>query len=491
MNWAMRRMRPGGFAWLALHELRLATRSSRRAGRRGLIGRLGGAGAAQVIGVLLALAWLLIGCAIGWALRGTPIPILPEMRAAALGISIVALTFMTAQAMIGSQRTLYENGDLALLFSAPIPERTVLLAKLLGIAGTVALTYTVLLLPIIVPVAVLGHPQLFGLVALLAALALAAAAIGLGLTLTIATLVGPRAARTVGQIVAALVGGALFLGSQLLSHADRKRSATIEVFERLRANGLGTEGVTGLPGHAAFGDPLAILILLGGALLLFVGAGATLQRLFLSGYQDGGVRLSRAKPTGRASGRLFHAGLTRSVFAKERRLLARDPALAFQIVLRLVYMAPLLFVAFGRGNALPIPAVLAFGSVLIASQLVGSFAWLAVSAEDSPDLLAVAPVAKSEIDFAKLLAAFAMAAPFAVLLPIAIALQTPVGAAVTLLMTALGGAAAGFVELKLGKPGQRSTFARRRSGGFVAGILSLLIAVVFGGGAALAVYLVG
>ena len=491
MNWAMRRMRPGSFAWLALHELRLATRSSRRAGRRGLIGRIGGAGAAQVIGVLLALAWLLIGCAIGWALRGTPIPILPEMRVAALGISIVALTFMTAQAMIGSQRTLYENGDLALLFSAPIPERTVLLAKLLGIAGTVALTYTVLLLPIIVPVAVLGHPQLFGLVALLAALALAAAAIGLGLTLTIATLVGPRAARTVGQIVAALVGGALFLGSQLLSHADRKRSATIEVFERLRANGLGTEGVTGLPGHAAFGDPLAILILLGGALLLFVGVGATLQRLFLSGYQDGGVRLSRAKPTGRASGRLFHAGLTRSVFAKEWRLLARDPALAFQIVLRLVYMAPLLFVAFGRGNALPIPAVLAFGSVLIASQLVGSFAWLAVSAEDSPDLLAVAPVAKSEIDFAKLLAAFAMAAPFAVLLPIAIALQTPVGAVITLLMTALGGAAAGFVELKLGKPGQRSTFARRRSGGFVAGILSLLIAVVFGGGAALAVYLVG
>ncbi|WP_404372713.1 hypothetical protein AB5I39_06575 [Sphingomonas sp. MMS24-J45] len=492
MNWAMRRMRPGSFAWLALHELRLATRSSRRGGRRGLIGWLSGrAGVTQILGTLLALAWLALGCLIAWGLRDTPIPILPEMRVAALGISIVALTFMTAQAMIGSQRTLYENGDLALLFSAPIPERTVLLAKLLGIAGTVALTYTVLLLPIIVPVAALGHPRLFGLVALLAALALAAAAIGLALTLAIATLVGPRAARTVGQIMAALVGGAIFLGSQLLSHADRKRSAPIEIFERLRANGLGTEGVTGLPGHAAFGDPLAILILLGGATLLFVGVGATLQRLFLSGYQDGGTRLSRAKPTGRASGRLFHAGLTRSVFAKEWRLLARDPALAFQIVLRLVYMAPLLFVAFGRGNTLPIPAVLAFGSVLIASQLVGSFAWLAVSAEDSPDLLAVAPVAKDEIDFAKLLAAFAMAVPFAVLLPIAIALQTPVGAAVTLVMTGLGGAAAGFVELKLGKPGQRSTFAKRRSGGFVAGILSLLIAVVFGGGAALAVYLIG
>ena len=491
MNWAMRRTRPGGFAWLALHELRLATRSSRRGGRRGLIGRLcGGAGAAQIIGALLALAWLALGCTIAWALRDTPIPILPEVRVAVLGISIAALTFMTAQAMIGSQRTLYENGDLALLFSAPIPERTVLLAKLLGIAGTIALTYTMLLLPIIVPVAILGHPRLFGLVALLAAIALAAAAIGLALTLAIATLIGPRAARTVGQILAALVGGAVFLGSQLLSHADRRGGATIALFERLRADGLGTEGLSRLPGQAAFGDPLAIVLLLGGAFFLFVGAGATLQRLFLSGYQDGSTRLSRSKPTGRASGRLFHAGLTRAVFAKEWRLLVRDPALAFQIVLRLVYMAPLLFVAFGRGNALPVPAVLAFGSVLIASQLVGSFAWLAVSAEDSPDLLAVAPVAKDEIDVAKLLAAFAMAAPFAALLPIAIALQTPVGAVITLIMTALGGAAAGFVELKLGKPGQRRTFARRRSGGFVAGILSLLIAVVFGGGAALAVWLV-
>ncbi len=487
----MRLTRRGSFAWLALHELRLATRATNRKPRRklfGLVGRM--PGAAQVIGYILGLLWLALGCTIGWALRDTPIPILPEMLVAVLGISIVGLTFMTAQAMVGSQRTLYENDDLALLFSAPIPERTVLLAKLLGIAGTIALTYTMLLLPIILPIAILGHPQLFGLVALLAALALAAAALGLALTLAIATLIGPRAARTLGQIMAALIGGAVFLASQLLSHADRKGSATIALYERLRDDGLGTEGVTALPGQAAFGDPLAILILLGGALLLFIGAGATLQRLFLSGYQDGGTRLSRSKPTGRASGRLFHAGLTRSVFAKEWRLLARDPALAFQIVLRLVYMAPLLFVAFGRGNTVPIPATLAFGSVLIASQLVGSFAWLAVSAEDSPDLLAVAPVAKDEIDVAKLLAAFAMAAPFAILLPIAIALQTPVGAAITLVMTALGGAAAGYVELKLGKPGQRSTFARRRQGGVVAGILSLLIALVFGGGAALAVWLV-
>ena len=403
--------------------------------------------------------------------------------------SIVAFTFMTTQAMLGSQRTLYESGDLALLFSAPIEGRTVLLAKLLGIAGTIALTYALLLLPVAVPVALLGHPGLFGIVALLAALALIAASTGLAVTLALASLAGPRAARTVGQIVAALTGGALFLASQIFSHSDRRESSLALLFERLHAAGVGQHGLdrparprrfwrSGRdPGPARHRNrPVRWQ------------PGATLRRMFLTGYQDGGMRLSRARPTGRAMARLFHAGLFRSIFAKEWRLLARDPALIFQIVLRLIYLAPLVFVAFGRGHSVPIAPSLAFASVLIAGQLVGSFAWLTISAEDAPDLLTVAPVAKMEASVAKLLAAFAMAAPMAVILPIAIALRSPTGALVTLLFTAAGGGLAGLVELKLGKPGQRNSFARRRSGSMVAGLLSIFITMLFGGGAALAVY---
>ncbi|TPG53011.1 hypothetical protein EAH76_14335 [Sphingomonas glacialis] len=479
MNWAMRQLPPGSFGWLALNEVRLAVRARKGAGRTS---------ATQLIGYLLVAAWVVIGCAIGWGLRDTAIPIVPEVRIAVLAVSIVMLSFMTAQAMLGSQRSLYDVGDLALLFSAPIREANVLLAKMLGIAATIALTYAVLLLPIVVPVAALGHPRLFGLVALLVALALSATALGLALTLAVATLVGPRAARTFGQILAALLGGAVFLGSQLLPRADHKGSAMLALFERLQTDGVGTRGLSSLPGRAALGDPLAIAIVLGVALLLFAGAGLTLQRLFLSGYQDGGNRLSRSKPTGRASARLFHPGLTRTIFAKEWRLLARDPALAFQIVMRLIYMAPLVLAMAGSRHAVPIPAAIAFASVLIASQLVGSFAWLTVSAEDAPDLLAVAPVAKAQIDRAKVLAALAMAAPFALVLPIGLATRTPIGALITLVMTGLGGFGAGYVELKLGKPNPRSSFARRRQGGFVAGLASLAIALVFGGGAAIAVY---
>jgi ABC-2 type transport system permease protein len=86
------------------------------------------------------------------------------------------------------------------------------------------------------------------------------------------------------------------------------------------------------------------------------------------------------------------------------------------------------------------------------------------------------------------MAALAMTAPLGVILPIAIALQTIPGAIVTLVCTILGGGLAGLVELKLGKPGKRSSFRRRRSGSVVAAILSMLIAGVFGGGAAVAVF---
>jgi ABC-2 type transport system permease protein len=266
----------------------------------------------------------------------------------------------------------------------------------------------------------------------------------------------------------------------------------VAVFRELRAYGIGDTGLSALPGRAALGDPIAILLMLGTGLLLFALAGATLQRLFLSGYQDGGVRLSRARPTGRRIARLFHAGLFRSIFAKEWRLLARDPALAFQIVLRLVYLAPLVFVAFGgHGRQTPLAPGLAFASVLIASQLAGSFAWLTVSAEDAPDLLAVSPVAKDEVDLAKLAAALAMTAPLAAILPIAIAFQTIPGAITTFVCTTIGGGLAGLVELRLGKPGKRSSFRRRRSGSMVATILSMLIAGAFGAAAAVAVLLLG
>ena len=58
-------------------------------------------------------------------------------------------------------------------------------------------------------------------------------------------------------------------------------------------------------------------------------------------------------------------------------------------------------------------------------------------------------------------------------------------------MTAVGGACAGLIEIKWQRPAPRKTFARRRSGGIVAGLLTVLTSAVFGGIAAVAVWRFG
>lgn len=475
----MRIAAPGSVAWLALHELKLAWRGRRK-------------GRARWVALVLLAGYVIAGMAAAYGLMGVPIRFNPWIGVIVLAASVGVLSFMTTQAILGSQQTLYQTRDLDLLFTAPIDGRRVLLAKLAGIAGIIALTYAMLLLPIAVPVAVLGHPGLLGVVGVLASLAMAAAAIGIAITLVLAKIAGPRAARTVGQVAAAVMGGGIFLMSQLSQHDSARRGSFQALFDWFRARGYGASGWSGAPGHAAFGYLIPLAAMLGIGIVLFAGAGAVLRRLFLTGYQDATMTLGRSRPTGKASARLFHAGLFRPVLAKEWRLLRRDPGLLFQVLLRIVYMAPLVLWAF-RGDGHLIAPGLAFASVLVATQLAGSFAWLTVSGEDSPDLIAVAPVQKAQVDTAKLAAALLMTAPFAAVIPVALAVacRTPLGGLIALVMAAVGGSIAGMIELKLGKPGQRASFAKRRQSGFVAGILGLIIAVVFGGGAGLLVYLLG
>ena len=480
ITWLMRGLPAGSLGWLVLHELRLNL--------RGLSGRSG----TTWLGAILLLGYIAIGTAIGFGVRDVPFVLVPPLLNGVLAASLLVLSFMTTQAVLASHRTLYDSGDLDLLLSAPVGDRRVLRAKLIGIAGAIVLSYAVLTLPIIVPIAVLGHPHLFGSIALLAALALTAACIGLSVTLLLASIAGPRAARTVGQIAAALLGGSFFIASQLMSR-DRPGRGRGEIIEFIQNSALG-QGLPGsLPGRAVFGEPIAITVILGGAIILFAVASRLFQSRLLASYQAAGMRLARTKASRRGITRHFKSGLFATIFAKEYRLLLRDPALAFQIVLRLIYLAPLMFIGFGgRGSsAVPLAATLAFASVIVIGQLVGSFAWLTISAEDTPDLLAVAPVDKSVADRAKLFAALAMAAPIGIILPVAVALQTLPGGAVTLAMTAIGGTLAGVIELKLGKPMPRKSFNQREAGGVIAGILGVFVTLICGGIAGVGVYLLG
>ncbi|GAA4765234.1 hypothetical protein GCM10023219_07590 [Stakelama sediminis] len=474
MTRIIERLPAGSLGWLVAHELRLATRGGKATTR------------VRIVRYILLAAFLIAGILTAVALANVPIRPDATFDAGLLVAAIAATSLMTTQAMIGTQQTLYERGDLDLLFSSPVAPRTILRAKLLAIAATVMLTFGALSLPFVLPIAIVGHPRLLGFVATLIGLALIAACIGLALALAIAKAAGPRAARTVGQIAAGLLGGGFFILSQAIGRHSNE-SGFEAVFRWVQASGWADSWWGLLPGRASFGDPLAILILLGGGILLFALTGAAFQRLFQSGFHDAGKHMTRRTVSKKGIGRQFRASLFTSIFMKEWRLLIRDPALAFRIVLRLVYLIPLTIVL-TKNNDVPIAPGAAFFSVLVTGQLVGSFTWLAISAEDSPDLLTVAPVEKSTVEWVKLASALAMAAPLALILPIVIATETVAGALVTLVMTAIAGTLAGFIELKLSKPASRKTFARRRSGSLAAGILTMLVTFVFGGIAGVLVF---
>lgn len=468
---------PGSFVWLTLNELRLAMLAYQRKDWQ------------AALAYFLLVVWTLVGIVIALAMRGVPLDGGPFTRAIVLLVSAWVFTLMVTQAIVTSQRTLYEAGDLDLLFSAPLPPRTVIAAKLAGITGSIMLTYATILLPIVLPMALLGHAELLGAVALLVALALFGACSGLAITLALARIAGPRAARTVGQIAAALSGGAAFLVIQFYNSRDRDEGGIDLLFRQIERAGLVDSGPGAWPGHAALGDPIAVLFLFGGAALIFAFTAWAMQTLFLSGYRAGGMRLSgRTRAATSRIARHFRAGLFATTFAKEWRLLARDPALIFQILLRLVYLAPIFFIGMQSDGAIPIGPSLAFVSVIVAGQVVSSLAWLAAAAEDSPDLITVAPVTKDDVDSAKLLAALAMSAPVVLLLPIVIAFETIPGALVTIAITALGGWLTGYLEVSNATPAPRSTFQRKSQGSFVMAIFNIVISAFLGAIAGVAVY---
>ena len=87
---------------------------------------------------------------------------------------------------------------------------------------------------------------------------------------------------------------------------------------------------------------------------------------------------------------------------KEWVLLWRDPWLMSQSLMQLLYLLPpffllsRMFYGEGTGAALLVPVL-----IMAAGQLAGGLAWLAISGEDAPDLIASAPVTAARVWRAK------------------------------------------------------------------------------------------
>lgn len=398
--------------------------------------------------------------------------------------TLFVLPWTIASTMSAVTRMLYQRGDLDLLLSSPISSRKLVAVRLLGLAIEAVGSVAMLLLPFANANALQGRPHWLALYPALAAAGLAGSGIGLALALGLFTLVGPRRARVVSQIVATLVGASAVVAAQLI--AVLPSGAQTALFASVSSPTGGANALLRLlttPERAASGDVRAILAWLAVASAIFLGSIV----LFGDAFVTAAMRSAGAPATqgrSRAKSR-FRIGLGAAMRVKEHRLLWRDPWLISQMMLQALYTLPV-GLALWKNGGVTGSAGIAFGPtlVVIAGQLSGSLAWIALSAEDAPEFLATAPATRGQIERAKLAAvafpvALAMTAPM-----LALAWASPWGAFCAVGCAIGAGLSGVLLMLWRQAPARRGMVLRRHSASKLVALgehwLSLLWAMATG-----------
>jgi ABC-2 type transport system permease protein len=464
--------KPASTLWLLAHELRLTWRGFMSGHKRGAVG---GVIAFAVAGVAI----LSVGVLLGLGARGHEVPIGPlSITIAALALAVI-LTLMLSTTLAGAADALYVRGDLDLLFSSPLSPRKVLFVRALGLAVSALLWFLVPAVLLLTPSIVLGHPAWAAVFVVLIAAALAATGVGLLLAMVLFALIGPRRTRTVAQVMAALIGAAFFLGSQYRNLMGEKASESL--FARIALDAkegrLQPPPLADLPLRAALGEPWPLLALVAVGVGIFLLAAWTLGRRFADAAAA--TQGAETRKAAKGPGRAFAAGAFRATLRKELRLMGRDAALLSQVLLRVLYMLPLALVL--ARNAADQPAW------MLAGQVAGSLIWITVSAEDTPDLLAMAPTPVSVLNRAKLTAALV---PVGLLLVVPVAVLAwfqPLAGFWTAVGSGLTAWAAGMIGIWRQKPGKRADFRRRRGSSFLAALGELAVTMLIGAATALAV----
>ncbi|HET8995478.1 MAG TPA: hypothetical protein VFN42_02310 [Acetobacteraceae bacterium] len=168
-------------------------------------------------------------------------------------------------------------------------------------------------------------------------------------------------------------------------------------------------------------------------------------------------------------------------------LLLRDPWLISQTLMQLLYLLPAAFLVwrgfYARGGTL---ALLVPVLIVTAGQLAGGLAWLAVSGEDAPELIASAPVSPAGILRAKteaVLGGIALVfAPFVLVL----AAGAPFPALVAIGGIAISAGSAIAIQFWFRTQARRSLFRRRQTSSRIATFAEALSSIGWAGTGALA-----
>ncbi len=475
---------PATWPWLLQHELRLAWRNM---GIKRLWVILIGGGFIWVC-MHLAAWGLMKGFHVA-AENGVQFPPIAILFFG--GATWLAMTMMLSQAIMLSVTALFDRGDFDLLLSSPISARTVFIVRGLGIAINSVLLYVLLFTPFAHVGLFMGHANLLAIYPALIAIGFTVASLGMLLTLTLVRMLGARRARVVAQLVGALVGAALFLLSQTQNLLGREsRQIIADHFKHWIDVGgpLAPDSAVWFPFRALLGEwlPLMMVLLVGfGGFWLVVNL---TYRRFLAGTQESVATKAKKKPLAAGSAAnagdivsgtvKFRAGLLANVLVKEWRLIIRDPNLIAQTFLQMLYLLPLIFLIFRRGEMvmLVVPS-----AVMLSTTLAGSLAWLTIAAEDAPELVGLAPVPMSRIRWYKALAA--VIPVWLIVSPILfyLLLTHPIYGLVFAVCVAGGTLSAGLTNVLCPRKGDRKNMKKRGQGNFLINISEVITAFGWAG----------
>jgi ABC-2 type transport system permease protein len=451
---------PGSLLWLMRHELRLYLRS----------GVLKGTSLTSLIIVEILLH--LVATAAALAVRaasthgGSGIPAVVPALLTTVGLAFCFL-FMLSRSLNGIVQVLYTRADLDLLLSSPLAPMSIIGVRVFTVALTVTLEVGMLAWPFANMFVLFGMTAWSKLYLLLPALGMLATSLGIVLALTLFRVLGPRTTRLVGQVLAALIGMAIFLLSQLpnfLRRGPAQRPGNYSGFGALLSANAGHFGPVLIPARLVLAGywPTLLLALVGAALLLLTVQ--VLSGQFMrAATAIGGMGSARARRTSARPLR-FRGALRRVLIMKELRLIGRDPLLLMQLLQQSIYLLPMCFLlwrqTFARSGGVPW-----FWLVIIfmCGTLATALAWITIAAEDAPELLTTAPLSRGTVVRAKIEAALLPVAPLWVL-PLLIIGRSQLWFAVSLGLCAFGCSVSNALLQVYRPPGKRDSFKTRGRG---------------------------
>jgi ABC-2 type transport system permease protein len=270
--------------------------------------------------------------------------------------------------------------------------------------------------------------------------------------------------------VAAVVGASFVIGLQaaaILSYGTISHLAFLQS-EALVSFVPTIGSVVWWPARAILGDRIALVAVSAVGFAMLAGAIVAFSARFgehataAAGVSDAGVFQQRTTAFRRVSQKSALRG-------KEWTLLRRDPWLASQTLMQLLYLLPpalMLWRAFGSHSddlVLLVPVV-----VMAAGQLAGGLAWLAISGEDAPDLVATAPIPTNFIVQAKIEAVTASVAMVFAPLVLAMALASPRDAFAAAAGIGISAMSATLIQLWFRRQAKRKHFRRRQTSSRIA-----------------------